>query len=163
MLPHLPPAISQAVAAPTLDRGDVYAFGVAQGVSLRMLARAFKGSRVFGFDSWAGLPEEDHRGSQMAKWAEGSFKPKASMSALKRRVPNATLVPGFFNTSLTPQLVSEHALRVARYVDIDCDLHTSTSQVLTWLFEHGLVRPGSLIGCESSAIRIQVAPVRRIG
>ena len=146
MLPHLPQAVSHAVAASDLGRGDIYAFGVAQGVSLRMLARAFQGSRVFGFDSWAGLPEEDHRSSKMANWVEGSFKPKASMSALQRRVPEATLIPGFYNQSLKERLVTEHALRVARYVDIDCDLHASTSQALAWLFEQNgrPPRPASL-------------------
>ena len=33
-----------------------------------------------------------------------------------------------------------------RYVDVDCDLHTSSVDALAWLFESGLVAVGTLFG-----------------
>ena len=37
-------------------------------------------------------------------------------------------------------------MRPARYVEIDCDLYSSTVQALTWLFEEGLIVEGTVLG-----------------
>ena len=65
---------------------------------------------------------------------------RAELNATENRI---TLVPGFYNQSLTPTLA--RTAPVALYVDINCDLYISTYQALDWLFHHRLARRGTLI------------------
>lgn len=53
-------------------------------------------------------------------------------------------MPGFDKT-LTPSLVAERDMAPALYVDIDCDLYSSSVTVLEWLFENKLIVPGTII------------------
>lgn len=55
-------------------------------------------------------------------------------------------VPGFYNESLVPGLITSLGLRPAMYVDIDCDLYISTYQALDFMFAHKLAVVGTLIG-----------------
>ena len=71
VLPFVLSAMQSHSLAPPGD--DVYVFGVALGEGLPMLHTIFPGSRLFGFDSFKGLPPELHPGSRMAGWAEGKF------------------------------------------------------------------------------------------
>ena len=59
------------------------------------------------------------------------------------------LVPGFYNESLTNDLAKK--MRPALYVDVDCDLYSSTVTALVWLFDHGLVQVGTVIGYDDWA------------
>ena len=129
--------------------GDVYAFGVAQAGTLPLLRLAFPGAQMFGFDSFRGLPLEDHAASAERGWGEGKFQPRISPSALTARSSvqggRTTLIQGFFNESLTTTLVHKHAMRAALFVDIDCDLHSSTFSALEWMLSNELLRVGSLV------------------
>ena len=54
---------------------------------------------------------------------------------------------GFFNESLVqPGLVRQLGKKIAKYVDVDVDLYSSALEVLTFMFESGLVVPGTVIG-----------------
>ena len=53
------------------------------------------------------------------------------------------LVPGFYNETLNASLAAR--ARPAAYVDVNCDLYSSSSQALRWLFAHRLVRPHTLL------------------
>ena len=66
---------------------------------------------------------------------------RAELNATENRI---TLVPGFYNESLTPTLA--RTAPVALYVDINCDLYISTYQALDWLCANRLVVPGTIIG-----------------
>ena len=57
-------------------------------------------------------------------------------------------VKGFFNESLTPLLASERQMRPALYVEIDCDLYSSSVDALTWLFEQGLIVEGTVLNVQ---------------
>ena len=48
--------------------------------------------------------------------------------------------------SLTSDLVRQHGMRPALYVDIDTDIYVSTYQALDWLCANKLLVPGSIIG-----------------
>merc|ERR1712050_564657 len=58
-------------------------------------------------------------------------------------------------------------MKVAQYVDIDCDLHSSTVSVLEWMFSSGLIQRGTLIGyddwwslpCEGNKIERKASPL----
>ena len=55
-------------------------------------------------------------------------------------------VSGFFNESLQLGLGREFGMQPAKYVDIDVDLYSSTSQVLGFMFGSRLIRAGTLVG-----------------
>lgn len=98
--------------------GLILEFGVWKGNTLRSIAHA-AGQKVYGFDSFQGLPEN---------WRAGMG---AGVFALKRppRVPaNAELVVGWFNETLDPFLVSHPG--PIKFLHIDCDLYSSTLTVL---------------------------------
>lgn len=143
-----------------LPGSDVYVFGVGQGHSMGMLRKAMPG-RIFGFDSFQGLPAEDDQASRLKTWSAGWLPPvkgvtPASMELAAGGRPQAFIIPGFYDKTLTPALLTsfsgdEHpvtfpAMGPAAYVDVDCDLHVSTSTALDWMLTNGLIRPGTLVG-----------------
>lgn len=146
---------------------DVYVFGIGQGHSMGMLRKAVPGSRIFGFDSFKGLPGEDDQASALKTWAAGWLPPAkgvtpASMELAAGGRPHAYVIPGFYDKTLTTALLTSfsgrgegttavtttdaRAMGAAAYVDIDCDLHVSTVAALDWLFAQRLIRPGTLVG-----------------
>jgi len=58
---------------------------------------------------------------------------------------NMTLIPGFFNESLTAGLRDRFEFQPALVVDIDVDLYVSAMHCLTWMFEQRLVVEGTII------------------
>jgi|UniRef100_A0A7S3AJ66 hypothetical protein len=66
--------------------------------------------------------------------------------------PRVGWVRGFYNESLTTGLVREHGMQPALYVEIDCDLYSSSRSALTWLFDHGLIVPGTVLGYDDFRI-----------
>lgn len=102
-------------------------FGVSIGASTATLANCARAadSRLYGFDSFEGLPEE-WVVSDDETWARGSFSGRPS------EVPdNVELVAGLFQDTL-PEFLDTHPGQVA-FAHIDCDLYSSTHCVLTEL------------------------------
>jgi macrocin-O-methyltransferase TylF-like protien len=104
--------------------GDILEFGVYRGESLQLFAERFPVRRVYGFDSFDGLPED---------WfnrPKGTFK--TDVPALSS--PNVTLVKGLFDATV-PQFLAEWSGKAA-IVHVDCTLYASTMaclpQVLPW-------------------------------
>lgn len=132
---------------PTVANGHVYQFGVYKGQSMRLLRQIFKNSSMFGFDSFEGLPK-DVRGKE--PWKPGMFRsdPRASLLRdLNRANAPVQFVSGFYSESLTKAgLVQQLGMQPAKYVDVDVDLYSSTVDVLDFLFVHGLIAPGTVIG-----------------
>jgi predicted O-methyltransferase YrrM len=98
--------------------GMALEFGVFQGRSLRIIAAARPEGDVYGFDSFAGLPE-DYRSHVRA----GAF-------AVDERpdVPGADLVVGWFDDTL-PSFLVEHPGPVD-FLHVDGDLYSSAVTVL---------------------------------
>ena len=69
------------------------------------------------------------------------------LTKLRQRVgrDNMTLVPGYFNESLTDALRRRLPFQPALLVDVDVDLHSSALQCLTWMLNHRLIVPGTLV------------------
>lgn len=145
-----------AAASPELD---VYQFGVYTGGSMKALARKIRSfGHLYGFDSFTGLPEEK-MGMKMEgpHWKPGGFSAADALqdwtlptllSKIKQHigmVENVTLIPGYFEQSLKPELARSFAFRPALLVDIDVDLYSSTMSCLSWLFEQRILRPGSYV------------------
>ena len=164
---------------------DIYEFGVYTGISMHQILWAmdtrsvktnlWRGEKVtidgagavprrlWGFDSFAGLPEETALASSYVHkhhFIQGAWNGQLAMGAESRAElidkvasylndSRVQLVPGFYNESLTNDLAKK--MRPALYVDVDCDLYSSTVTALVWLFDHGLVQVGTVIGYDDWA------------
>lgn len=120
--------------------GDYLEFGVYVGTSLGCMDRALKGhglagTRLFGFDSFEGLPEAA-RTDDEGLWGE----PGRWSSDYENTVNNLTrqgvdwsrtiLVPGWYDETLTAELRRQHAMVHAGIIMIDCDLYSSAKVAL---------------------------------
>ena len=119
-----------AFEASTPD-GLVLEFGVSSGSSIQQIANLF-GRPVYGFDSWEGLPEDDFPGG----WPD--FKKGAYRADKQNLGEGIILIDGWFKDSL-PGFVKEHP-EPARFVNIDCDIYSSTKDVL----DHIIVKSGTV-------------------
>lgn len=100
--------------------GLVLEFGVRFGTSIRVLSKLVE--HVDGFDSFEGLPDEWHHEPK------GSYTTKGVIP----KVPaNVALHAGWFADTL-PQFLAEHDGPV-RFVNVDCDIYSSTKTVLELL------------------------------
>lgn len=119
-----------ACSAPT--DGLILEFGVATGETISYLANcvALGGRKIYGFDSFKGLPE---------KWADydaGYF------ACDPPDVPsNVELVIGLFADTIPPFLATHEGS--AALIHIDCDLFASTRQVLHFLNDR--IVPGTIV------------------
>jgi tetratricopeptide (TPR) repeat protein len=111
--------------------GLVLEFGVRRGTSLRHIAAA-AGQPAHGFDSFEGLPES--WGNELA----GTFSTGTDLPAMPE---NVTLHAGWFDQTL-PGFLAAHPGPV-RFVNVDCDIYSSTVTVLTALAPR--LRPGSVL------------------
>lgn len=105
-------------------------FGVWQGFWISTLARAFPCKRFIGFDSFEGLPED---------WStrkKGHFDLGGELPSVPS---NVDLVKGWFSESLPMWLAANPTEKVS-FIHMDCDLYSSTMQVLS------LLRPRLQVG-----------------
>lgn len=111
---------SYAMSLAKVD-GLVLEFGVRFGNSIHMLASLAQ-QEVHGFDSFEGLPDEWHHEPK------GSYTTKGIVP----QVPNNVhLHTGWFDATL-PKFLTEHDGAV-RFINIDCDIYSSTNTVLSLL------------------------------
>src|SRR5258708_5696388 len=106
-------------------------FGVFRGESLIRAARGQPSRIFYGFDSFEGLPAD----------GRPDWKIDFAVKDLPQVPANCRLVPGWFGETI-PAFVAEHRDPVA-FVNIDCDLYSSTREVLFGLAE--LLRPGTVL------------------
>lgn len=128
---HLSAALEHA--SPT---GLILEFGVFQGYTLNVLARRVQPDRVWGFDSFEGLPEDWHLSTDQ-DLAAGTF----GIDGLPVVEPNAELVVGWFSDTL-PTWMQEHTGPI-RLLHIDSDLYSSARYVLDTL--NPRIVPGTVI------------------
>jgi predicted O-methyltransferase YrrM len=119
--------------------GDYLEFGVYVGTSLLCMHRAsravgMESIRLFGFDSFQGLPEaaavEDG-----GLWQPGWYR--AELETVREHLnrngidwARTTLVPGWFEDTLQPEVAKQHAIRKASVIMIDCDIYSSACTAL---------------------------------
>lgn len=146
---------------------DIYQFGVFTGNGLKKIAHSIhKYGRIWGFDSFQGIPPESQeevenwkdeaggpkrhflKGGYSAANALGMTSLRTVMHTVKARIGlhrNVTLIPGFFNESLTDGLLRRHHFRPALHVDMDADIYLSAMQALDWMFAHKLIVPSTFV------------------
>jgi len=116
---------------------DYLEFGVFQGESISRVAalNAHPGVRLFGFDSFEGLP---------ADWNErnpkGTFNAKGQMPVTDD--PRITFVKGWFDRTL-PAFVVGYRPQEQIWIHIDADLYGSAMAVLILLNPY--IKPGTVI------------------
>lgn len=140
MRTEMPDAVALPSPAATLDHalslapagGMALEFGVYTGGTLSAIARARPAGAVYGFDSFAGLPE-----TWRAGFREGSFGDVAGPP----QVSGAQVVVGLFADTL-PGFLAAHPGPVD-LLHVDADLYSSTATVLDLVGPR--LRPGSVI------------------
>jgi O-methyltransferase len=120
--------------------GDYLEFGVFQGDSLTCMYRALQerqldGVRIYGFDSFKGLPPIEHPEDRKLGWHQGQFA-SGRQRTLRRLEHNnvdlgrVSLVEGFYSDTLVDGEADALGIRKASVIMIDCDLYTSAKQAL---------------------------------
>lgn len=113
------------------DGGMTLEFGVYSGTTLTQIAEARGGVGVYGFDSFAGLPEDWRAG-----FCRGTFAVESPP-----QVPGAELVIGWFADTL-PGFLAAHPGPVD-VLHLDADLYSATATVLAAVGPR--LRPGSVV------------------
>lgn len=121
--------------------GDYLEFGVFSGTSLSCMFQILRDLkldhvRLFGFDSFEGMPDiaaiEDE-----GAWQPGQFKfdIEFTKGILTRRGIDwnrVFLTKGWFCDTLKPELRDRYAIKKASIIMVDCDLYSSTVDVLNF-------------------------------
>ncbi len=116
-------------------RGLVLEFGVAEGDSLRHLARLLPGRPLHGFDSFEGLPE--HWSGTFER--RGKFGRGGQLPAMPASV---ALHKGWFDATL-PAFLSGTQDEPIALLHVDCDIYASTATIFR--LAGARLRPGSVI------------------
>jgi len=140
---------------PGAEPGDYLEFGVYIGTSLSCMhdvlrERGLDEVRLFGFDSFEGLPSDTDTDetSEIIPWRPGDMKAPYEVcrtNLVQRGVDfgRTTLVKGFFDDTLTPDLVREHRIRKASVIMIDSDLYSSAKTALEFceplILDHAVI------------------------
>ncbi len=109
-------------------------FGVYKGDSLNTLAKLAPDKIFWGFDSFEGLPEQWTIESK-----KGAFNVGGKLPQVRK---NVRLVKGFYSETLT-KFSAEHANDAVAFMHVDCDLYSSTKEILEALGDR--FRPGTMI------------------
>ncbi|MET0283558.1 MAG: TylF/MycF/NovP-related O-methyltransferase [Polyangiales bacterium] len=122
--------------------GDYLEFGVFAGTSMTCMSevleeRGLRDVRLFGFDSFEGMPPQAASEDE-GTWAPGQFKfeLEVTRAIMERRgvdLSRVTLTKGWFSDTLTPAFRTRHALQKASVIMVDCDLYSSTVDVLRFV------------------------------
>jgi hypothetical protein len=137
-------AFARAAALGTLGQGDYYEFGMFKGYSFLQAqkfaaAQGAKSLRFFGFDSFEGLPEvAEGPDATTDDFYQGQYccsfdDVRASLDQGGVDWSRTVLTRGFFDQSLRPALREQHGMKPVVIALIDCDLYSSTVDVLRFI------------------------------
>ena len=115
-----------------MDAGLILEFGVRNGHTIHHIADLFPNRKVFGFDSFEGLPEAWHNE------AAGSY---SAGGRIPRAPDNVEFVVGWFDQTL-PGFKLKHKEPIA-LINVDCDLYSATKTIFDEL--NSQIVPGSVI------------------
>jgi hypothetical protein len=132
-------------------RNVYFEFGISTGNSLvrfinaaKIYCRRFKlpltDITIYAFDSFVGLPKKEVESDQHVDWHEGQFAGSRELveSRIKQTgfpMSNVHLIDGFYEKSLTPELLNDLKGRkiFPSIVNVDVDYYSSTKTVIDWL------------------------------
>lgn len=127
--------------------GDVVEFGVYTGNSLGWLRRLAPSRRLFGFDSFEGMPptQVELRLDAAVMWAPGTFR--GGLEAARAAVPGATLVKGLF-ADLGP--LEAYGVGAVALAHLDCDIYEGYRDALRLLTPR--LVPGAVMVFDEGAV-----------
>ena len=116
----------EAVCNLDLIDGDILEFGVFQGGTINFMAEKFSNQKLYGFDSFEGLPEDWNISykEKFNKHKKGYF----SVNNLPEVKTNVSLIKGFFDTSL-PQWLENNSIKQIKLLHVDSDLYSSAKTI----------------------------------
>lgn len=139
---QLQPVMDKAVEffkTSNIEFGDYYEFGVYNGTSMTVTYKALekgglKAPRLFGFDSFEGLPKEAEF-DDLGAWTPGEFKCDYDFALAKLEkngvdMDRVILIKGFYSDSLKPELIVQHKMKKASIIMVDCDMYLSARDAL---------------------------------
>ena len=101
-------------------------FGVYKGITINFFSK-FTNNKVYGFDSFEGLPED---------WRPNFPRKRFHMHGKLPEVnKNVELVIGLFQNTLKPFLKKINGKKKS-FLHIDCDIYSSTNYILDNIYEH---------------------------
>lgn len=117
-----------------LDGDGIFAeFGVFKGTTIRMIARNYPNTRIFGFDSFEGFPDDGRT----------DWKQDFSLNGQLPEVPiNVELVKGYFDNTLK-SFAQENMGKKLSLLHVDCDIYSSTKTIFDELSH--MIQPGCVI------------------
>jgi len=138
---------------------DIYEFGVFSGESVKIFLEKvpeYCFDKIWGFDSFEGLPFCDAEPLHQEGWSEGNFDsrkftntdtPEAASKRIEEIVSNDKYKPviGFYNQTLTDDTVHNLGLKPACIIDVDVDIYSSAYTVLDFMFRNKLYKKGTLL------------------
>lgn len=102
-------------------------FGVFSGKTINHIAKMNPSQKIYGFDSFLGLPE-DWRGNM----TKGYFDREGRMPEVQS---NVALIPGWFSDTL-PLFCENHVVgNYISFLHVDCDIYSSTVDIFDNLGE----------------------------
>lgn len=116
--------------------GHLLEFGVFQGRSLKKISELVKNKKIFGFDSFIGLPEPWII-NQNLTYSAGHFE-TSQIPDLK----NVIFYQGFFDKTIQ-QYLNDYPENNISFLHIDCDLYSSSKEILFNLNDK--IVPGTII------------------
>ena len=131
--------------------GDYLEFGVFKGASLlhaqRVADRLGLGRmRFIGFDSFQGLPSEPEQRTEIyyeGQYSCGEKQVRVWLSRHGADWQRLSLVPGFYDDTLTSKTKHDVGVTKCAVAMVDCDIYSSTKAALTWLDD--VIGPGSIV------------------
>ena len=118
--------------------GDYLEFGVSRGTSLSCVSRELRSRkidhvRLFGFDSFEGMPEE----SAEEGWTPGAYRSTLSatrsyMATQGVKFDGVELIKGWFDDTATPETRDRLGLAKVSLIDFDCDTYSATKVALAF-------------------------------
>lgn len=108
-------------------------FGVYQGSSINMSAKKYLDKHFYGFDSFEGFPSDNRK-----DWDQDF-----SVETLPEVPANVSLIKGWFSETL-PEFLDKHKSNIS-FINVDCDIYSSTKDVFDELVKRQLLKPGVII------------------
>lgn len=122
-------------------------FGVFKGNSILEYYSAYQENEIdpffFGFDAFQGLPEENL--DPHTPWKTGDFNLDGVINPNLLNKDGMEIIPGWFNQTLNKSTLKKFKNKKAGLVHIDCDIYTSTIEVLEFLVTNDLFVDGTLV------------------
>ena len=127
---------------------SILEFGVYMGNSLSTFSNLYDEFGLekvfFGFDAFKGLPKETLDENNPHYWGEGVFM-NGSVEMLNNILPFVIIKDGWFEDTLNGETLKEVKQNKIGLIHMDCDIYTSTIQVLEWIVKNELLIDGCLI------------------